>query len=73
MLNLPAITLLLFENKSNEELKDNEAIEFYSKHVLPIFDKLTRDSSEEVRGACALILHEMIKLIGDENSEKYLF
>lgn len=73
VLNLPAVTIMLFENKTNEELKVNDSIDFYAKYVHPIYDKLSRDTSEEVRGACALILHEMIRLIGDENSIKYLY
>lgn len=52
--------------------EDEDAHIFYVENVLPLYDKLLYDGADEVRTACALIFHELIKIFGDMKSREYL-
>ena len=77
-LNMPGITLLLLgeqtDNDDEEGVEDDyeECLQFWKEHVLPLYDKLAKDSSEEVRAASALVLHELMKILGNDLSSLYL-
>jgi hypothetical protein len=50
--NMPCLFLLFM----SEDNHDDESEELFVEFILPLIDRLTLDSSKEVRSSCALVL-----------------
>lgn len=51
---------LLKEESKVDDFEGEKIMELYLLEVLPIYDTLSKDSSEIVRAATATVLHEVI-------------